>query len=570
MNEITGTVYTLYNECQDCYKCVRRCPVKSIRIQDGHACVISEKCISCGRCVAPCPSHAKRVRSDIEPVKKLISSGKKVYVSLAPSWRASFLCTSKQLIATLKKLGFAGVSETAIGAEQVSIETARLLNQKEKGLMISSACPVIVKYIRLYKPELAEYIVPIASPALTHAKFLKKTFGEETAVVFIGPCIAKKEESDTHKDLIDYALTFEELKIWLKEADRKIEEGDCLAENFVPDIAYEGNLYPMDGGMNETIKKIGVKDNVHLYQVCSLESFDLAVNAFSKDSLKNPVFMEALACIGGCVHGPCISTKTSDTNSVSRILRHIKYRDPIPQKPEVVVTQSYSPTPVEEKTYTMDEIREALHRIGKYAPEDELNCAGCGYQTCHDMAKALLNGDAEPSMCVSYMRKLATKKANAMLKNIPSAMVILDKNLNILEANEAFIKMFTKSDKEMYLSDPQKIAGYPIGNFFEAGKVFVSAFSDGKEVHKENHKFNNKFYDLHVFPIEEKVSIGVTITDITNVNHSREMVAQKAKEVIDKNISTVQQIACLLGEHMVQTETILNTIASEYNSEDEE
>jgi len=570
MNEVTGTVYTLYNECQDCYKCVRRCPVKSIRIQDGHACVISEKCISCGRCVAPCPSHAKRVRSDLEPVKKLINSGKKVYVSLAPSWRASFLCTSKQMIATLKKLGFTGVSETAIGAEQVSIETARLLNKKEKGLMISSACPVIVKYIRLYKPELAEYIVPIASPALTHAKFLKKTFGDDIAVVFIGPCIAKKEESDTHKDLIDYALTFEELKIWLKELDRKIEEGDCLSESFVPDIAYEGNLYPMDGGMNETIKKIGVKENVHLYQVCSLESFDLAVNAFSKDSIKNPVFMEALACAGGCVHGPCISTKTSDTNSVSRILRHVKYRDPIPQEPEVVVSEKYNPTPVENKTYTMDEIREALHRIGKYAPEDELNCAGCGYQTCHDMAKALLNGDAEPSMCVSYMRKLATKKANAMLKSIPSAMVILDKNLNILEANEAFIKMFAKADKDMYLSDSQKLVGYPINNFFEAQKVFVSAFSGGKEVHKENHKFNNKFYDLHVFPIEENVSIGVTITDITNVNHSREIVAQKAKEVIDKNISTVQQIACLLGEHMVQTETILNTIASEYNTDDEE
>ena len=235
MNEITGTVYTLYNECQDCYKCVRRCPVKSIRIQDGHACVISDKCISCGRCVAPCPSHAKRVRCDLEPVKKLINSGKKVYVSLAPSWRASFSCTSKQMIATLKKLGFEGVSETAIGAEEVSIETARLLNQKDKGLLISSACPVIVKYIRLYKPELAEFIVPIASPALTHAQYLKKKLGKDIAVVFIGPCIAKKEESDNHKDLMDFALTFEELKLWLKETDRKIEEGDCLEENFVPE-----------------------------------------------------------------------------------------------------------------------------------------------------------------------------------------------------------------------------------------------------------------------------------------------------------------------------------------------
>ncbi len=569
MNVNQGIVYTLYNECQDCYKCVRRCPVKSIRIQEGHACVLSDKCIACGRCVAPCPSHAKRVRNDLESVKQLIASGKRVYVSLAPSWRAAFACTSRQMIATLKKLGFTGVSETALGAQQVSIETARLLNQKEKGLMISSACPVIVKYIRLYKQELAEYIAPVASPALTHAKLLKNTFGDDIAIVFIGPCIAKKEESDTHKDLIDYALTFEELKIWLKETDTAIASGDCLEEEFVPTFAHEGALYPMDGGMNETIKKIGVNEKVHLYQVCSLESFDLAVDAFAKENLKNPVFIEALACMGGCMHGPCITTDQADVNNVSRVLRHVKYREHIPTMPEVVVSQDYPPLAVEQKTYSMDEIQEALHRIGKYLPEDELNCAGCGYQTCRDMAKALLNGDAEPSMCVSYMRKLATKKANAMLKSIPSAMVVLDKDLHILEANEAFIRMFTGEEQNVYLADSQKLVGMPMLLFFRADKVFSSVLSSGHSAHKENFKFKDKFYDLHVFPIEQNVSIGVTIADMTGANRSREIVAQKAKEVIDKNISTVQQIACLLGEHMVQTETILNTIASEYNEDSE-
>ena len=217
----------------------------------------------------------------------------------------------------------------------------------------------------------------------------------------------------------------------------------------------------------------------------------------------------------------------------------------------------------------MDQIQEALHKIGKYLPEDELNCAGCGYQTCKDMAKALLDGDAEPSMCVSYMRKLAAKKASAMLKSIPSAMVMLDKDLDILEANEAFIKMFTGSDQASFLSDPQKLTGNEIKKFFDAQKIFTSVLTTGEEAHKENYKYNNKFYDLHVFPIEPNISIGVIITDITSSSHSREIVAQKAKEVIDKNISTVQQIACLLGEHMVQTETILNTIANEYNQDED-
>lgn len=568
MTENQGTVYTLHNECQDCYKCVRRCPVKSIRIQEGHACVLSDKCISCGRCVAPCPSHAKRIRCDLEPVKRLIGSGKRVYVSLAPSWRAAFACTSKQMIATLKKLGFSGVSETALGAQEVSIETARLLNQMEKGLMISSACPCIVKYIQLYKPALVPYLAPMASPALTHAQVLKNHFGQDIAIVFIGPCIAKKEESDHHKNLIDWALTFDEVKLWLKEADQKIAEGDCADESFVPEVACEGNLYPLDGGMTETIKKVGIKETVHLCQACSLEAFDLMVDSLKMENLKNPVFVEALACAGGCLHGPCISTKLSEANNISRIIRHLKKRPTIPQTAQVVVPENYQVKPLSQKTYSLEEIRKALHCIGKYAPEDELNCAGCGYQTCQDMACALLRGDAEPSMCVSYMRKMAAHKANALFKNIPSAVVVLDKDLNILEANEAFIKMFAGENQQFYLTNPQKLLGCSLGVFFGAEKIFATVLAEGKEIHKEAYHWHNKCYEIHAFPMEEKVSVGGVITDITNATHSREAVAQKAKEVIDKNIATVQQIACLLGEHMVQTETILNTIANEYEDKE--
>ena len=563
--ETNAIVYTLNNECQDCYKCVRMCPVKSICIKDGHASVIASKCISCGRCIAPCPSKAKRVRNDVEAVKQLIASGKKVFVSLAPSWRASFPCTSRQLIATLKKAGFAAVSETALGAQEVSIETARILNQKDKGLLISSACPVIVKYIKLYKPDLAQYIVPLASPAVTHAKMLKEQFGQDIAVVFVGPCIAKKEESDEHKDLIDFALTFEEVKVWFKDNDIKFETGDCLEQFFEPQYAHEGNLYPLDGGMNETIRKVGVSDNVHLAQVCSLEAFDLAVNTFANDKLKNPLFIEALACVGGCVHGPCISTKTSDANNMARILRHVKSRKDIPVTPSVVVSKEYMPAPANEKSFSIDEITQALHKIGKYTPEDEVNCAGCGYQTCKDMAKALLNGYAEPSMCVSYMRKLAAKKASAMLKSIPSAMVLLDRDLKILETNDAFVKMFASNEMHDNL---QKLAGMQIETLFDAQKIFSTVLNSGKEVHKETYRYKNKIFDLHVFPIEQNESVGAIITDITNANQSKETVAKKAKEMIDKNISTVQQIACLLGEHMVQTETILNTIASQYDDEE--
>src|SRR5574344_2046645 len=169
-------VYTLKNECHDCYKCVRECSVKAIKIKDGHASVLDEKCIACGHCVKVCPSNAKRIRYDIDKVKTLFTAQKRVFVSMAPSWRGVFEINAPKMIALLKKLGFEAVSETALGAQEVSIKTAEMLNKEDKGLFISSACPVIVDYVRLYKPEFVNNITPLGSPALTHAKLLKETF----------------------------------------------------------------------------------------------------------------------------------------------------------------------------------------------------------------------------------------------------------------------------------------------------------------------------------------------------------------------------------------------------------
>ena len=180
------------------------------------------------------------------------------------------------MVAVLKKLGFSGVSETALGAQEVSIQTAKMLNNSASGLYISSACPVIDDYIRLYKPEFAKCITPIASPALTHCGLLKEMMGDDIKVVFIGPCIAKKNEADKNPDLMAAALTFDELNYWIKEEFIDVDniEPDHTC-HFVPEGAFEGALYPLEGGMNETIKRVGIdKDDVTFIAVSSLEDFD--------------------------------------------------------------------------------------------------------------------------------------------------------------------------------------------------------------------------------------------------------------------------------------------------------
>ena len=564
-------VYTLVNECRDCYKCVRECPVKAIKIENDHASVIPEKCISCGTCVKVCPANAKCVRGDLEKVKNLLLAQKDVYVSLAPSWRSVFENSAQKMIAILKRLGFKEVSETAIGAQEVSIHDAEVLNNMEKGLLISSACPVIVDYIRLYQPQYAKYITPIGSPAKTHARMLKNLYGNDISVVFIGPCIGKKNEADEADGLIDVSITFEELKIWIADQIGDISEIKKESHfEFVPYSAHEGTLYPINGGMNETIKKIGVKPQVQLMEICTIPAFERALENLDPEKLSVPIFVEALACESGCITGPCIASNNPSISSISDVMYKVKVRDEIPKKAQLVVECDYTPKEVISSNYTIEEITATLKKIGKHTIDDELNCGGCGYSSCRELAVALLDGVAEPSMCVSYMRKIAMRKAAAMLRCMPAAIVMVDNKMNIIEANDSFMKMFTGEMYEIFKSRPDGLTGAAIDRIVEFSDIFRTILKTGKDLHKEHYAVKDRLYDISAFTIEENEIVGAIITDVTQTETNREKISEKAKEVISKNISIVQEIACLLGEHMVETETLLNSIANDYDDKSED
>ena len=563
------SVYTLVNECHDCYKCIRECPVKAIKIECGHASVIPSKCVACGNCVKACPSNAKRVRVDIDSVKSLLLGEKKVFVSLAPSWKVAFDYFSYEMISILKHLGFAGVSETALGAQEVSIETAKILNNADKGLYISSACPVIVDYIRLYNPALIANITPIGSPVMTHSKMLREKYGDDIRIVFIGPCIGKKNEVK-YSELFDVALTFEELKMWINNEIVDVNSIDLDKNNtFVPYSANEGALYPIDGGMNETIRKIGVKNDVQLLNICGLNNFKKAVKNLNPNRLDKVVFVEALACEGGCIGGPCISFDRAGISAVSDILSDVNHREDIPQKAETVVNYDIQEHEVKQTQYSLEEILGALKRIGKHSVEDELNCGGCGYASCRDLAKALLDGAAETSMCVSYMRKIAVRKAAALVRCMPSAVVMVDSNLNIVEANDSFMQMFAGDKYDYYKAQPDGMNGVTVSEILSFSELFKMCLKSGKDLHKEHYAVKDRLYDISIFTVEKNEIVGAVITDVTQSETNREKIAQKAQEVISKNISIVQEIACLLGEHMVETETLLSSIANDYNDKED-
>jgi len=566
----TSPVYTTENECQDCYKCVRHCPVKAIRVVNGKASVIPGLCVACGECVKVCPAHAKKIRIDIQRLKELLVSGAKVYASVAPSFAGYFKGASiENLAAALMRLGFAGVSETAHGAESVSSKVSTLLKfPSTPPLVISSACPASVDMIRKYMPRFSEFISPVPSPVRAHARLIKDKCGEDAQVVFFGPCAAKKNESDAHPDELALAITFPALEAFFEENGVTIPQ-DETAELFLGP-AGEGRFYSIEGGMNDTIRESG--DGVRYISVSGLdnfrrllEGFDPSVFETGSGSFKRKIFIEVLACPGGCVNGPAMPRGSGSLETIFETDCAAPIRQSA-SRAEVKKCDSaaYSPELVEKPDWDEKAIAAALAKVGKTCRADELNCGACGYNSCRDFARALLEGKAEESMCHTYLKQNFRRTSNALIKYIPAAVVIADENLMISECNRHFAALVGAEDVFDALGN---LAGMDLGSYLgDFTDLFNGALEYGSETEKFNQHFGNRIVNVSVFPIANAKSVGAVVQDVTKTEFRREQIAEKARDVIRKNVYTVQQVARLFGEHIAETEIMLNEIAGTYES----
>lgn len=563
-------LYTVKNNCQDCYKCVRHCPVKAIKIEDNSAMIVPDLCIACGTCYKVCPAKAKQMRNDLARAKHLLASGKDVYVSLAPSWITEFEGISQeQMIASIRRLGFRGVSETALGAEEVSANIAEILNKAENDLYISTACPSCVEYIKKYLPELTPNLTKVTSPLLAHCRILKEKLGPQTEVVFIGPCIAKKIEADSHPDLLNLALSFGDLRQWFKDEGITPKEiNTSVFDKFAIEKAEEGTAYPIEGGMIETLKPYDKVKNAYMMQITGIENLKRELAKITEKNFGHPIFIECLACEGGCVAGPCMTTKKSGMEKRFDILNQTSFSEDIKNRtPSFDIALDYEKQSVGYPELDEAEIKRALALIGKYTVEDEINCGGCGYNTCRNFAKALVCGHAEPEMCVSHMKHQAQNKANALLRCIPSPIVIADSKLSILEYNDQFVKAFWNDDEHNDIYEKDNLHGADLRDFISFTNLFSASLELEQDIRREHIKHNDRLYDIVVFNIDKKQIVGGIIEDVTNVEMKKEQIAAKAKEVIHKNLATVQQIACTLGEHMAETEVLLRSIAKDFSAE---
>lgn len=401
-------VKTISGLCKKCYSCIMNCPAKAIKVEEGQAMVVPELCIGCGHCVKVCSQNAKKIVSGSKDAARALQKEKAI-ACLAPSFVAQYdEYLPGQLVNAIKKLGFDEVWEVAYGALLVSSEyERRIFVETDKRRYISSACPAVINMVEKHYPDLIQYLVPVVSPMVALGRHLKSLYGKECSVVFIGPCIAKKDEAQHPmvQGSIDAVLTFSELDEMLKEA--KINPADLSPADWDNPPAYLGRLYPVTGGLLRTARRKVDPLNCDVMTVEGRENCIDFMEGLSRGEI-SAQFVDILFC-EGCINGPFLKSKKNRFERQQLVANYTKgnlqegdnYSFEIPY--QLDLSREFNDRSKKLPQPNETQIRAVLAELGKFTPEDELNCGACGYATCRQKAIAVYQGLAESKMCLPFL-----------------------------------------------------------------------------------------------------------------------------------------------------------------------
>ena len=540
------------SNCKNCYKCIRNCPVKSIKFADGQANIIPDECILCGRCFVNCPQDAKQIRDDVPRVKEMIASGKKVIASVAPSFIAEFpLMDFAAMKSALLKLGFADAQETAIGATIVKTEYEKMIASGKHDVIISSCCHSVNALIQKYYPSVLPYLADVLSPMLAHCRVIKEE-NPGACAVFIGPCISKKEEAELYGEC-DVALTYEELEAWMNEAG-VVPAGDSTE----PDEGKRGRFFPIKGGI---IKSMHTENTGFTYlAVDGVQNCIAAIKEIESGALKN-CFIEMNACEGACINGPAISHHhkplLSGEVKVVAFAGDDEFRVAMP----IDTFKNIPYIGTHEKIPGEAAIKEILAKMGKTSPEQELNCGSCGYPTCREKAIAVYQGKADLSMCLPFLKEKAETFSGYVINNTPNAIFVLDENLCVQQINKAGCALFN-------LKTPSDILGSPIVRLLNPAD-YLGVMTSGVPIKEKKHylaEYKKYVAETIVYDHEYHIVFSI-MRDITSEEErqsERSELCNKTvaitNEVIEKQMRVVQEIASLLGETTAETKIAITKL----------
>ncbi len=549
------------SNCKNCYKCIRHCPVKSIRFSGNQAYIIGNECIMCGHCFVVCPQDAKQIVDETEKVKVLLQSGDPVVVSLAPSFIANYEGVGiGAMREALKKLGFYDVEETAVGATIVKKEYERMLGEKTHDIIISSCCHSVNLLIQKYFPAELPYLADVISPMQAHCKDIKKRI-PNAKTVFIGPCVAKKDEAQYYEGIVDSVLTFDELTNWLKAQNIELKKEMDHDENS------RARFFPTTGGI---LKTMDTSDSDYTYM--AIDGTDNCIAALHdiENGNLHKCFIEMSACAGSCVGGPVMEkfhrSPVKDYVAVSRFAGKkdfdVQSADPITLRKTFTFIERKLQQPSE------SEIRDTLRQMGKMKPSDELNCGSCGYNTCREKAVAILQGKAEISMCLPYLKDKAESFSDTIVRNTPNGLIVLNEKLEVQQINQAALKIINVRNASVVLGDQVVRILDPTD--------FLSVLTSGKSIHNKRTYLAEyeKYVEESILYDKEYRLLVCILRDVTEEENQRErkekishQTVEIADRVVDNQMRIVQEIASLLGETAAETKIALTKLKESISDE---
>ena len=550
------------SNCKNCYKCIRHCPVKAIRFSGNQAHIIGNECILCGQCFVVCPQDAKQIVDETEKVKVLLQGQEPVIVSLAPSFIANYSGVGiNAMRRALKKLGFYEVEETAVGATIVKTEYERMLKEDERDVIISSCCHSINLLIQKYYPQALEFLADVVSPMQAHCMDIKSRF-PNAKTVFIGPCVAKKDEAEHYEGIVDAVLTFEELTEWLNA------EGIELEKEMDNDLHSRARFFPTTGGILKTMAQ-----DAPGYTYLALDGVDNCIAAI-KDILSGNVhkcFIEMSACVGSCMGGP-VMEKYHHTETVKDYITITNYAGEkdfeVSQPTASELKKNF--TYIEQRLQTPSdiEIQNILRQMGKFKPSHELNCGSCGYNTCREKAIAIIQGKAEISMCLPFLKDKAESFSDTIVNNSPNGLIVLNENLEVQQIN-------TSARKLMNIRSASDVLGDQVIRILDP-TVFMNVLRTGRNVRDERVYLAEykRFVEQTVVHDKDShllIAIMRDITDEQNEREKKENISRQtievADKVVDKQMRIVQEIASLLGETAAETKIALSKLKESIQDE---
>lgn len=549
------------SNCKSCFRCVRKCPIKAIRFSGNQAHIIGNECILCGNCVVQCPQNAKEIADGIEKVRVFLQSGDPVVVSLAPSFIANYSGIGiESMRRALKKLGFFDVEETAIGATIVKNEYERLINEEARDIIISSCCHSINLLIQKKFPECLEYLADVMSPMQAHCSEIKKRM-PNAKTVFIGPCVAKKDEAEYYEGIVDAVLTFEELDRMLASAKIELDvETDA-------DEKSKARFFPTTGGILKTMAQ-----DAEGYTYLAIDGVENCMTAL-QDIASGKIhkcFIEMSACIGSCIGGPVMNrTKKPLVSDYLAVAKYAGEKDfdvnqPAPEELQknFSVIEHHLTQPSEA------EILSVLRQMGMFKPEDELNCGTCGYNTCRDKAIAIIHGKAEMSMCLPFLKDKAESFSDTIVNNTPNGLIVLNENLEVQQINNAARKI-------MNIRSASDVLGEPVIRILDPA-VFIRVKNSGRSVRSQRTylaEYKKYIEQTVVYAPDSRILIGI-MRDVTDEEANREKKARDNKKtvevadsVVEKQMRIVQEIASLLGETAAETKIALTKLKESLGDE---